>query len=84
MLDIVVYLFNRVLLFGCASMPIISVFLMLFLFKVSPKISGVILLVSLLQCVEYWVRVGDLGYAAYHLIPYIVGFIIIYMRHKGK
>ncbi len=90
-MDLLLWMFERVIGFGVASVPLILVFLMLKVFNLSPKSITICLLLNLLVSGFFWLKLKDVHIALYQGIPYVLSFIwiwvenvIIKMREKDR
>lgn len=76
-MDFFLYILEHAVGFGVASVPLILVFLLLKVFKLSPKSIMICLLLNLAVSIFFWFKLKDAGIALYQSIPYVSGFIWI-------
>lgn len=77
-MDFFLYILERVIGFGVASVPLILVFLLLKVFKLSPKSVTICLLLNLLVSVFFWLKLKDIHIFLYQSVPYVSCFIWIW------
>lgn len=77
-MDLFLYMFERIVYFGVASVPLVLVFLQLKIFKLPLKSIASCLLINLLVSLFFWLKLKDVQIALYQSIPYISSFIWIW------
>lgn len=77
-MDFFLYILEHVIGFGVASVPLILTFLLLKVFKLSPKSITICLLLNLSVSVFFWLKLKDVHIALYQSVPYVSSFIWIW------
>ena len=70
--------FTHTLEFCVASVPLILVFLLLKVFRVSPQLTAIVVILNLIVSIFFWAKLRDLQVALYQSVPYISSFIWIW------
>ena len=77
-MDLIIYIFEHIIEFWIASVPLIFVFLFSKFFKLSYKRILVCLLLNMLVSVFFWIKLRDVQIVLYQGIPYVLSFIIVW------
>ena len=80
-MDFFLYIFERAVYFGVASVPLILVFLQLKIFKLPLKFTASYLLLNLLVSIFFWLKLKDIHVSLYQSIPYIFSFVWIWVEN---
>ena len=83
-MDLLFFVFNHAISFIISSIPLIIIYIQVYMFKFPPKKVVVCIILNLIISVYFWIRLGDFNLALYQLIPYVSGFIYLLYKIKFK
>ncbi len=75
------FVFQRSVLFFVAIIPLIMAFLLLKTYKLSPKATAIILFITLLLSVFFWIKLKDISLVVYQGVPYLSSFIVVWAEN---
>lgn len=81
-MELIMEIVQHIVLFGIASIPLITVFLHLKIFKLSPKATAVFLILDLLATAFFWYKTKELFLMIYQAVPYASSFIWLWAEHS--
>lgn len=76
-MDFVFYMWDHAVLFAISSIPILTVYFLLKVFKIAPKVGGFVLCLMLLQSVFFWFKLKEVWLIIYQSVSYISAFLLI-------
>ena len=65
------FVLNHAISFIISSIPLIIIYIQVYMFKFPPKKVVVCIILNLIISVYFWIRLGDFNLALYQLIPYV-------------
>ena len=77
-MDLLFYLFENAINFFVASIPLIIYFLGSKLFKLTPKVIMIFLIINLIMSIYFWIKLKDIYLAIYQCIPYLLSYICLF------
>ena len=80
-MDLLFYLFENAINFFVASIPLIIYFLGSKLFKLTPKVIMIFLIINLIMSIYFWIKLKDIYLAIYQCIPYLLSYICLCLEH---
>lgn len=83
-MDLLFFVFNHAISFIISSIPLIIIYIQVYMFKFPPKKVVVCIILNLIISVYFWIRLGDFNLALYQLIPYVSGFIYLLYKIEFK
>ena len=83
-MDLLFFVLNHAISFIISSIPLIIIYIQVYMFKFPPKKFVVCIILNLIISVYFWIRLGDFNLALYQLIPYVSGFIYLLYKIKFK
>lgn len=80
-MELISYFFCNAVDFQVASIPLVTVFVQLKKFKMSPKQVSFSLLLQLIVKIYFWVKMKDVYIVLYQSLPFLFGFICLYAEN---
>ena len=80
-MDLLLFISERSINFFISCIPLIIVFLQLKIFKLTPKITLIFLLLNLLLSIFFWIKLQDGIIAIYQSVSYVFSFICVWAEN---
>lgn len=80
-MELILVMIEHIFYFGISSIPLITVFFHLKVFKLSPKATSFFVILNLVVSVFFWFKVKDIFLIIYQCVPYISSFIWIWAEN---
>lgn len=77
-MDFFLHVFEHMIVFAVASVPLILAFFLLKVFNLPHKSITICLLLNLLVSIFFWYKLKDVYIVLYQIIPYISSFVWIW------
>ena len=77
-MDFILYMLDNAVRFAVSGVPILVTILLLKVFELRPRATGVVLCLMFLQSVFFWCIIKDVWLTVYQCVPYLSGVIIIW------
>ena len=80
-MELILDAIQHLVYFSVSSIPLITVFLHLKVFRLSPKETSFVVVLILFISVFFWVKEKDVFLILYQCVPYISSFIWLWTAH---
>lgn len=80
-MELILVMIQHIVYFGISSIPLITTFFHLKVFKMPPKETSFIVVLNLFVSVFFWFKVKDVFLIIYQCVPYISSFIWLWAEH---
>lgn len=83
-MELIIYILNHVIETLVAAAPLILIYLEYRLLKLNSNDIGGLLLLNLIVSVFFWIKLRDWRIAIYQGVPYVIGYLCLFVLSLNK